>query len=223
MVEGGKVSLRRILALVIPVALASCLALSAEGTRSELGQTSVQGVPDVDPRFAFGSKSAPIVMEVFSDYQCPACKAYFNATNQPLMENYVNSGKVYFIHRDFPLPMHAYSRVAAQYARAAAQVGKFDAVQEALFRNQEKWEQNGDVEGTVAAVLSSAEMSKVRAAANSDAVKAAIQNDIALGQRYSVSQTPFTVFHAKGQTLPYGGGMSYDILRGFLDQLLSQK
>jgi len=79
------------------------------------------------------------------------------------MDDYVSNGKVYLIHRDFPLPMHAHSRVAARYARAAALLGKGEAVEQTLFQNQEKWEQNGDVDGTVAAVLSAAEMTKVRA------------------------------------------------------------
>ena len=107
------------------------------------------GLPDVDPHKAFGSKNAPVAMEVFSDYQCPACKTLFNATNRRLMDDYVSVGKVYLIHRDFPLPMHAYSRIAARYARAAAQLGKVETVELALFQNQEKWEQTGDVDGTV--------------------------------------------------------------------------
>ena len=77
------------------------------------------GVSDVDPHKAFGSKSAPITMEVFSDFQCPACKQLFKTTNQELMDHYVNTDKVYLVHRDFPLPMHAYSRVAARAYRAA--------------------------------------------------------------------------------------------------------
>ena len=102
-------------------------------------------------------------MEVFSDFQCPACKSLFVTTNRQLMDNYVSTGKVYLIHRDFPLPMHAHSKVAAQYSRAAAQIGKLEPVEEVLFKNQEKWEQTGDVDGTVASVLSAAEMTKVRA------------------------------------------------------------
>src|SRR5439155_4165078 len=122
------------------------------------GAQSAARLADVDPHVAFGSKSAPVVMEVFSDFQCPACKTLFTTTNRQVMDNYVSTGKVFFIHRDFPLPMHAHSKVAAQYSRAAAQIGKFEAVEQALFQNQEKWEQNGDVDGTVAAVLSSAQM-----------------------------------------------------------------
>lgn len=184
---------------------------------------SSAGLPDIDPHKAFGSKNAPVTMEVFSDFQCPACKTLFTTTNRQLMDNYVSTGKVYLIHRDYPLPMHAYSRVAARYARAAAQLGKFEQAEQVLFQNQEKWEQNGDVDGTVAGVLSAAEMAKVRALVKGGTLDAAIDKDYALGQMYRVNQTPTTVFHCKGQTYPYSGVMSYDILKQFLEQLLSQK
>jgi protein-disulfide isomerase len=180
---------------------------------------STAAVPDIDPHVAAGSKNAPIVMEVFSDFQCPACKTLFMTTNRQVMDNYVSTGKVYLVHRDFPLPMHAHSQVAAQYSRAAAQIGKFELVEQRLFETQEKWEQTGDVDGTVAAVLSPAEMTKVRALVKGGTLSAAIQKDVALGRLYNVNQTPTTVFHAKGQTYPYAGVMSYDILRNFLDQL----
>jgi protein-disulfide isomerase len=162
-------------------------------------------------------------MEVFSDFQCPACKTLFTTTNRRLMDDYVTSGKVYLVHRDFPLPIHAHSRVAARYARAAAQLGKVEPVEQALFQNQEKWEQSGDVDGTVAAVLSPAEMAKVRALVKGGTLEPLIDKDYALGQTYNVNQTPTTVFHCKGQTYPFAGIMTYDILKQFLEQLLSQK
>jgi protein-disulfide isomerase len=178
---------------------------------------------DYDPHKVFGSKNAPVIMEVFSDFQCPACKTLFTTTNRQLMDNYVTVGKVFLIHRDYPLPMHAYSRVAARYARAAAQLGKTEVVEQALFQNQEKWEQTGDVDGTVAAVLSPAEMTKVRALVKSGTLEAAIDKDYALGTGYHVNQTPTTIIHSKGQTYPVVGVVTYDTLRSFLDQLLSQK
>ncbi len=184
---------------------------------------AASGVTDVDPHKAFGSKTAPVIMEVFSDFQCPACKTLFISTNRQLMDYYVTTGKVYLIHRDFPLPMHAHSRVAARYARAAAQIGKFEPVEQVLFQNQEKWEQTGDVDGTVATVLSPAEMAKVRALVKGGTLDAAIDKDTALGQMYRVNQTPTTIFHSNGQTYPFSGVMSYDMLKQFLDQLLSQK
>jgi protein-disulfide isomerase len=181
---------------------------------------AMQGVTDIDTHQAEGSKSAPIIMEVFSDYQCPACKSLFLTTDRRLVDNYVNSGKVYLIHRDYPLPMHAYSRVAARYARAAAQLGKLDPVQQALFQNQEKWEVSGDVDGTVAAVLSPAEMNKVRALVKGGTLDAMIDKDYALGQLYHVNQTPTTILHSKGQTFPVVGVQTFDNLHQFIDQLL---
>ena len=180
-------------------------------------------IPDLDAREALGSKNAPVVMEVFSDFQCPACKTLFVSTNRQLMDNYVSTGKVYLIHRDFPLPMHSHSKVAAQYSRAAAQIGKLEAVEDVLFQNQEKWEQSGDVDGTVASVLSSSEMTKVRALIKAGTLDAAIAKDQALGNTYRVNQTPTTIFHSNGQTFPYAGVMNWEILKQFLDQLLTQK
>jgi protein-disulfide isomerase len=139
------------------------------------------------------------------------------------MDNYVSTGKVYLIHRDFPLPMHAHSKVAAQYARAAAQIGKVEPVEQTLFDNQEKWENSGDIDGTVAAVLSPAEMNKVRALVKGGTLDPLIEKDLALGRIYNVNQTPTTIIHSNGQTYPIVGVQSYAVLHQFLDQLLSQK
>ena len=185
---------------------------------------AVNGVNDIDPNKASGSKSAPVTMEIFSDFQCPACKQLFTTTTQRVTENYVNTGKVYLVHRDFPLPMHAYSRVAASYARAAAHIGKGDVVEQALFQNQEKWENNGDVKGVVATVLSPAEVKKVQALVDSKSLEPLIDKDKQIGQGYVVNQTPTSIIHARnGQSFPVVGFVSYDVLKSFLDQLVAQK
>ena len=195
-------------------------------TAAQPAATDSQSVnlPDVDPHKTRGSKSAPVVMEVFSDFQCPACKQLYVSTSRQVTDNYVATGKVFVIHRDFPLPMHAYSRVAARYGRAAAQIGKLEQVEQALFQNQENWDKTGDVDGTVASALTPADITKIRAILKSPAaIDAAIEKDIALGRTYNVTQTPTTIIHCKGQTYPVSGVVNYDVLRSFLDQLLSGK
>ena len=185
---------------------------------------SVGGVNDIDPAEAFGSKNAPVIMEIFSDFQCPACKQLFTTTTQKVMDNYVNTGKVYLIHRDFPLPMHAYSRAAASYSRAAAHIGRGEEVEHAIFQSQEKWEMNGDIQGAVAAALSPAEMKKVQALVEAKTFEPLIEKDKHLGQLVPVNQTPYTVLHTRsGQTFPVVGFVSYDYLKPFLDQLIAQK
>ncbi len=184
---------------------------AAEAPAVSTATITVNGVTDIDPTKAFGSKTAPVIVEIYSDFQCPACKQLFLNTTQKVMENYVSTGKIYLVHRDFPLPMHAYSRVAASYSRAAAHIGKCEPVEKALFQNQEKWETNGDVKGTVASVL------------DAKALEPLIERDKQLGLTVPITQTPTSVFHSKGQTYPYAGTLSYDVLKDFLDQLVAQK
>jgi protein-disulfide isomerase len=181
---------------------------------------TVNGVADIDPAKAFGSKNAPVVMEIYSDFQCPACKQLFVTTTQRVMDNYVNNNKVFMVHRDFPLAMHAYSRVASSYARAAAHIGKGEAVEQTLFQNQEKWEVSGDVRGTVAAVLTPAEMKKVQALVDAKTLEPLIERDKQLGQAIPVNQTPTSIIHTRdGQSYPVVGYVSFEVLKTLLDQL----
>jgi len=199
----------------------SAAASSAKASPVAQAPITVNGVADIDPAKGFGSKNASVTMEIFSDFQCPACKQLFTTTTQRVMDNYVNNNKLYLVHRDFPLPMHAYSRVAASYSRAAAHIGKCEAVELALFQNQEKWEMNGDVKGTVAAVLSAAEMKKVQALVDGKTLEPLIDRDKQLGMAVPVNQTPTAIIHTKdGQAYPVVGYVSYDVLKTLLDQLV---
>jgi len=196
-------------------------AAASSSSPASQASVTVDGVKDIDPDKAFGSKNASVVMEVFSDFQCPACKQLYTTTLQRVTDNYVDNGKLYMVHRDFPLPMHAYSRVAASYARAACHIGKCAAVESALFENQEKWEMNGDVKGTVAAVLPAAEMKKVQALVDGGTLEPLIELDKRLGQAVPVTQTPTAVLHTRdGQSYPVIGYVSYDVLKTLLDQLV---
>ena len=190
---------RRLFLVLIGTLATATLVLAAPTTRkpntkapaaASAPQTlvTVNGVAEIDPTKAFGSKNATVTMEIFSDFQCPACKKLFTDTTQKVTDNYANTGKVYIVHRDFPLPMHAYSRVAASYARAAAHIGKGEVVEQALFQNQERWEANGDVKGIMASVLSPAEMKKVQALVDGKTLEPLIDMDKQLGQAIPVNQ-----------------------------------
>ena len=206
-----------------PYSLTESRLLFELGQRDASEVTDLRRVVDIDPNKAFGNKNAPVVMEIFSDFQCPACKQLFLSTTQRVNDNYVNTGKVYLVHRDYPLPMHAYSRVAASYARAAAHIGKCEPVELALFQNQEKWEASGDVKGTVAAVLNPADMKKVQSLVDGKTLEPLIERDKQLGMAVPVNQTPTSIIHAKnGQAYPVIGFVSYDVLKTLLDQLVAQ-
>src|SRR5712664_585104 len=100
--------------------VAAFATISTVSARQQTKKTSTPAVKPasapLDPSEAksLGSKSAPITIEVFEDFQCPACRNFFETTVKQLIDDYVVPGKVYLIHRDFPLEMHPYSRQAAR-------------------------------------------------------------------------------------------------------------
>src|SRR5262245_60365351 len=86
---------------------------------------AVAASPEIDKGKIYGNPTAPIRLEIFSDFQCPACKLLHDTILPSLLNEYVTPGKVYIVAREFPLPGHPYSREAAGYATAAARLGLY--------------------------------------------------------------------------------------------------
>jgi protein-disulfide isomerase len=168
-----------------------------------------------------GSANAPIKMDVYSDFQCPGCRALYFTTLLPLIQNYVDKGKVLLIHHEFPLPIHAHAMEAACYACAANRIGKYDQVCDVLFRKQDDWAASGKVDETVCSVLSADDARKVRALAKDQSVIAEVQADIQSGRAAQVDGTPTVFLTRGGKTYRIPSGAGYDILRRFIDQLLA--
>lgn len=183
---------------------------------------SAAAAPPAGSGKAQGFATAPIVIQVFSDFECTHCKALYEETLRPLVRDFVATGKVYLVHRDFPLPMHTHAREAACLANASARLNKYGEVCEALFSQQAKWSANGDVDAAVASALTPAEMTKVRQLANEPKIKAEVDEDVALGKKDNVTSTPTMEITYKGRTTPVSGAISYSILSRYLNDLLSR-
>lgn len=83
-----------------------------------------------------GNASASAYLVEFSDFQCPACKA-FKPTVDDITKK--NSAKLLFVYRHFPLDQHPFAIKAAIAAEAAGKQGKFWEMYDLLFENQEKF------------------------------------------------------------------------------------
>jgi len=236
----------RTLRLLLPLSVLSLAVPLA--TIAQTKHTSAKPAGIAAPQKSYGSPSAPIVMEVFSDYQCPSCRSLFENTLRPMIDDYVAAGKVYLVHRDFPLPAHKYGYQASRWANAAASVGheQFAKVEAALYDNQASWSNDGNIEKFVETALSSADLKRVQklmegceasptaslpganlrnvaATAAGCAFDPFIEQDRALGQRIPVQATPTFVFTHKGLRLPPSSGViSWQILKQFFDSLLGQ-
>ena len=94
-------------------------------------RTSVTDAP------MLGRADAPVTLVEFSDYQCPFCQRFFSTTLSAIKKHYVDTGKVRYVFRDFPLDqMHPQARKAAEAAHCAGELGKYWEMHDVLFQNQ---------------------------------------------------------------------------------------
>lgn len=215
--------LTNILAMIVLLGAGLTLASDAQA-RSRAAATAIPKVTaaQIAAGKTYGVKNAPIRIDEYSDFECPHCQDLYLNTLRPLIEDYVSSGKVYLVHHDFPLPMHTYARQAAYYADAAAAVGRFAQVEQALFVHQAQWASTGKVEPVVAAALSPAKMRIVQALAHTKVVMDAVRDDVTHGQQLGINETPTMFITYRGKRTPIIGVVSYSILRGYLNALLHE-
>lgn len=171
-----------------------------------------------------GSPTAPVKVEVYTDYECPACRDFYMNTLPSLNVDFVATGKVQLLHRDYPLPQHQHSKLAMHFANAAGEIGKYDVVANQLFVTQPQWAADGNVEAAVAKVLSPADLEKVKTLMKTDAhIDDSVTSDVALANNTDhLNQTPTIVIIAKGKRDVIGGGMPYSILKQYLNQKIAQ-
>lgn len=169
-----------------------------------------------------GVPNAPVMIEVYSDFQCPGCKFLYEKTLVPLMYDYVDKGKVYLIHHEFPIVVkHPHAMEAACYACAANRVGKYEQACGVLFRQQDTWGANGKVDEAVCSILTPTEARKVRALAKTPEIIAEVQEDMQMGRSAKVDGTPTVILTHRLKQYRIPGSVSYDVLRRFLDSLLT--
>lgn len=177
---------------------------------------------------AFGQKTEGVTgtrvrVEVFSDFQCPGCKQLHENTIDSLRKEYVAAGRVQLVHREFPLPMHAYAKQAACYACAADKIGQYRKVSDALFRDQDLWSKSGKLEDSLAKVLTAQELAKVKALAKDPKVVSEVESEMSMGMKVPVGSTPTMVITANGKSQPISGAISYPIFKRYIDMLLAQQ
>ncbi len=177
---------------------------------------------EIDKGKTLGAPTAPVMMDVFSDFECPACKAFHETVIPQLMRDYVVRGRVCIVSHEFPLDMHKYSREAAYYATAAARLGLYQTVADQLFKTQTSWGASGMVWEAVATALTAEQQKRVQALVKDPTVVSEVQADVKMGQAAGINGTP-TVFVTRGsKRSPLTGYTltNYGLLKTLLDDLL---
>jgi protein-disulfide isomerase len=226
---------------------ALCLAAPPAPATSQLQSAAARkaSAPAAVPDKSYGLRSAPIRMDVYSDYQCPYCRAFYDQTLRHVIADYVSAGKVYLVHHDFPLQMHKYSGEAARWANACAEVGQFDVAEAALYDNQDSWGADGNIAKYLAAAMPASDFRRAQAIMQGSAMPAPqatnasvdpmtgvlrpctmdpfIVQDIKQGYQYSLPGTPDFVVSYQGRAFqPIYSAVSWPVLKQLCDSLLKQ-
>ena len=152
---------------------------------------------------AIGDPDAPVVIEEFSDFQCPFCRRFHDETFRRIVEEYVQTGKVYFVYRHFPVvdrndPAQE-SHAAARAAICAGRQNRFWDYQDILFANQ-NGENIGDyTERRLAAMADELglDLDAFNACYGSQDAQAAVAADALFASQKGLSSTPSFLINGK--------------------------
>lgn len=150
------------------------------------------------------ASSAKVTIVEFGDFECPACGAAYPIVEQ-ILSDY--KGKVNFVFREYPLPVHPNAPVAAEAAEAAGAQGKFFDMYNLLYSNQKDW---GESNKPMDYILKYAQglhldMNKFKADVTGNKYDSVIKQDQNDGNALGVNATP--TFFING--VPQVGGLPY--------------
>jgi protein-disulfide isomerase len=145
---------------------------------------------------AIGDPNAPVVIELFSDFQCSACDLFHDQTTQALVESYVDTGQVYLVYRHFPVidqnTARKESHDAAQASMCAAEQGMFWEYHDVLFENRTGENVGAFIPARLEQFAENLglDMEQFNTCVSEDRYRDEIDTDLAEGQEVGVNATP---------------------------------
>lgn len=93
---------------------------------------------DIDVTYSKGNANASVVITEYSEYECPFCSKFTLETLPQLQNDYIETGKVLFVFKDFPIPNHKFAQKASEATYCAGEQNeeKFWELHVKLFENQ---------------------------------------------------------------------------------------
>ena len=203
---------------------AAAVALLVAGCDAGLPQVGGQAVEIKADDMVHGKSDAPVTIIEYASMTCPHCAAFAKDVVPQLTKDYIDTGKVKYVFREFPLDGAA--RMASAVARCFSGDQYFSFI-DLLFANQMNWikdfDGNGmitreDIEEGLSQMARQAGMPRERAVAcaNDEKNLAAVDANWQEGQtRYNVGSTPTFIINGT----PHIGEISFDALKQVIDPL----
>ncbi len=111
---------------------------------------AIASLEEAMTEMSLGKDNAPVTMVEYSSLGCPHCAAFHFETLPKIKTDYIDTGKLRLVYRDFPLGTP--SLAAAMVARCAGRDRYFGFV-ELLFRSQSQWSQSNNPLEAIARVV----------------------------------------------------------------------
>lgn len=157
-------------------------------TGTQTGSTSLS-IPDLSDVPFKGSPEANIVIIEFSDFECPYCKRFADATMPQLKSEWIDTGKLRFYYMHFPLGFHPKAEPAARASYCAQKQGKFWEYHDLLFSRISAVQNNIDGYASLARELGLNE-SEFRQCYESNEAKQKVESDMGISMMTGVQGTP---------------------------------
>ena len=141
-----------------------------------------------------GDKNAPVTIVEWSDFECPFCARFYEQTLPQIEKNYIDTGKVKLVFRDFPLNFHANAQKAAEAAECAGEQDKYWEMHDMLFEKA--------VQGGVSSFKQYADdiglnTNKFNSCLDSGEMAAEVAADMRAGQAAGITGTPGFIINGK--------------------------
>ncbi len=170
-------------------------------------------VSDVDAP-AMGLKNAPITIIEFSDFECSFCEKFYIQTLPLIKKNYINTGRVRFVYRDFPLDFHQNAYKAAEAAKCAQEQGKFWEYHDLMFSSQNSLDNSSFIQFAKELRLNEVSFNDCL---DSGRMASQVQKDINDGSKYGITGTP--TFYINGIELV--GAQPYSAFEKIIERELN--
>ncbi len=145
-----------------------------------------------------GDENAPVTIIEFSDFQCPFCKKFVDETLPSIQKDYIKTGKVKLVFKDFPLVnIHDNAQEAAEAARCVReQKGDtgFWRMHDLIFKNQDKLSPESIRKWALEVGASGA---KFDSCLSEGKYTEAVNDEAAYGQQLGVTGTPAFFINGK--------------------------
>ena len=200
---------------IIAIGMVLVIGFGAKGA-NQIGSL-IGTVSDQD--WVEGNPNGRVTFVEYSDFQCPACAAYYPLVKR-LVQDFGND--IRFVYRYFPLrAIHANADLASRAAEVAVKQGKFWEMHDKIFDNQRMWADSKDAETlfTNYAVSLGLDMYKFKADLVSPEVAQRVESDYESGIKSGVNYTPSFFLNGRKIQNP----QSYDEFRAIVAQALASE